>query len=40
MRHFILIINKIIVKGTINLFINNIYKLYGFSYFIIADHGL
>ena len=39
MRHFILIINRIIVKGTVNLFVNNVYKLYRFPYLIVSDYG-
>ena len=38
-NYFILIINKIIIKGTINLFINNVYKLYEFSYSIVFNYN-
>ena len=39
-RYFILITNKIIAKDTINLFINNIYKLHRFPHFIIFNYNL
>ena len=38
-KDFILIINKIVVKNIINLFINNVYKLYKFFYFIVFNYG-
>ena len=39
-KYFILIINKIITKNITDLFINNIYKLYRFSYFIVFNYSL
>ena len=39
-RHFISIINKITAEGTANLFITNIYKLYGFPSTVISDRDL
>ena len=38
-KYFILIINKFISKNIINLFINNVYKLYKFSYFIVFNYS-
>ena len=38
-RYFMLTINKIIVKGTANLFITNIYKLHGFPNTVISNYG-
>ena len=38
-KHFILTINKIIIKEIINLFVNNVYKLHGFPAIIISDYG-
>ena len=40
LRHFILIINKIITQSTVRLFIENIYKHYKFPKIIISDRGL
>ena len=37
LRHFILIINKITAQGTVCLFIENVYKHYGFSKIIVSD---
>ena len=38
-RHFVLTINKIIAKGTANLFITNVYKLHGFSNIVVSNYG-
>ena len=38
-EYLILIIDKIIIKDIINLFINNIYKLHGFFYSIISNYN-
>ena len=39
-RYFILIIIEITAEGTINLFINNVYKLHGFPAIVVLDYGL
>ena len=38
-KHFISIINEITAKGTANLFIINMYKLYGFLSIIVSNRG-
>ena len=38
-RYFVLIINKIIAKGTADLFITNVYKLHRFSDTVISNYG-
>ena len=38
-RHFMPTINKITAEGTTNLFINNVYRLYGFPNIVVLDRG-
>ena len=38
-KYFMLIINKIIAKGTANLFITNVYKLHGFPNIVVSNYG-
>ena len=38
-RYFISIINKIIAENITNLFVINVYKLYGFPSIIISNRG-
>ena len=38
-KYFVLTTNKITAEGTANLFITNVYKLYGFPDIVISDYG-